>query len=61
MSKERSSKLLELARGKMEWLVDRNKVWTMEMWLFEDRRALGIVATAKAHKILSGVLKKNMF
>ena len=34
----------------MEWLLDKNKAWTREIWPFEAAGALGTVAVAKAQR-----------
>ena len=43
----------------MEWLLDKNKAWTREIWPFEPAEALETTAVAKATKGLGGLPKQK--
>ena len=43
----------------MEWLLDKTKARTREIWPFEAARALGTMVAAKASRGSSGLPKQN--
>ena len=44
----------------MEWLLDKNGIWTIEIWLFEVVVALRTMVVAKAWRGLGGLPKKSV-
>ena len=43
----------------MEWLLDKIKAWTREIWPFESAEALGTATTAKAPRGSGGLSKQK--